>query len=139
MDSLTFNYEPDSVDTVGQLFVRVRTSSFSGYGFVWAEPDYLEDFAAQLEAYPIRAEDAPALSWGLDECQGVDLILSVEIRPADGSGTLRVCVELADMYTPSERVRTSFLTTYSDVQSFRASLAPILAGEEARATLLGRR
>jgi len=139
VDSLTLNYEPDAEDCVGQLFVRVRTASFSGYGFIWAQPEDVQEFAAKLEAYPIDADDPPMLRWGFDDCHGENLILDIKITPADGVGNLLVAVELADMYEPQERVRTSFRTTYSDLQAFREALPPIMRGEEARATLLGRR
>jgi hypothetical protein len=33
----------------------------------------------------------------------------------------------------------SFRTTYSDLKAFQSALLPIVAGEEARATLVGRR
>ncbi len=70
MDSLTLSYEPDPEDCVGQLFARVRTALFPGYGFIWAQPGDLEKFAAKLEAHPLTPDDPPTLRWGYNECQG---------------------------------------------------------------------
>ncbi len=139
MDSLTLNYGPDADDCVGRLFVRVRTASFSGHGFEWAQPEDVEEFAAKLRAYPVDVDDPPRFEWGLDDRKGDNLILRTQITPADGGGGLLVDVELADMYEPHERVRTTFQTTYSELQAFGDALLPIIRGEEARATLLGKR
>jgi hypothetical protein len=124
---------------VGRLFVRVRTACFSGYGSIWAQPEDIGEFATKLGAYPIDADDPPSLRWGLDDCQRDNLILDIKITPADSVGNLLVAVELADMYEPHERVRTSFRTTYSELQAFRDALPAFVRGEEARATLLGKR
>lgn len=138
MNSLSLRFEPDPHDCVGRLFVHVGTGSFSGSGVFWAQAQDLEEFATQLGRYPLSQDDLPTIRWGYNACEAEDLLLFVQVTPFDRVGGLRVAVELADLYDPQNRVRTSFKTTYSDIDRFRAALAPLVRGEEAKATLLGR-
>lgn len=138
MNSLSLRFEPDPEDTVGRLFLHVGAGSFKGAGFHWAQPSDLDAFATALSAFPIPAQQPAVLQLGYNDCEGDDLILGVEITPADGSGHLRVRVEVADMYEQRDRLRVSFQTTYSEVDIFRSSLEHVARKGEGKATLLAR-
>ena len=138
MNSLSLRFEPDPHDCVGRLFVHVGTGSFSGSRFFWAQAQDLEEFATQLGSYPLSPDDLPTIRWGYNAAEGEDLLLFIQLSPSDRVGGVRVAVELAHPYEPENRVRTSFETTYSDIDRFRTALPPLVRGEEAKATLLGR-
>ena len=69
---------------------------------------------------------------------GDDLILSVEISPDNPRGDLRVRAEIADENEPSERLRTSFVTNYPEIENFRLRIAKLLEREADEAVLVGR-
>jgi hypothetical protein len=70
--------------------------------------------------------------------EGDDLIVSIQIAPANSTGDLRVRVELADEGEPSERVRASFVTNYPDLEQFRIAIAMMMDRETDEAVLAGR-
>ena len=70
--------------------------------------------------------------------EGDDLMVSVEIGPDNPRGDLRVRVELADYNEPTERLRTSFLINYPDLEDFRLSIAKLMDRQADEAVLLGR-
>lgn len=70
--------------------------------------------------------------------EGEDLRLKVEIRPANAAGDLTVRAEVADYLTPSQRVQTSLLTNYPDLEAFRSAVAELIARNADIAILRGR-
>jgi hypothetical protein len=138
MNSLSLRFEPEPHDTVGRLFIHVGAASFKGDGFFWAEPHGLEEFAQALAAYPIPADQPAEVRFGYNDCEGDDLIIGIAIAPVDAIGHLRVSVEVADLYQPDNRLSVAFQSTYSEVDTFRNALGPLLDGQEAKATLLAR-
>lgn len=137
MNSLSLRFEPDPEDTVGRLILHVATASFEGSGFQWAQPSDLDTFVTGLSAYPITAEQPAVLHLGYGASEGDDMILGVKIAPANGSGHLLVRVEIADLYE-QDRLCTSFVTTYAEVDIFRRSVELISQRGEGEATLLAR-
>lgn len=69
--------------------------------------------------------------------EGDDLILRLEINPADNCGNLDVRFEIADDYEPRNRVRGSFLTNYPELAAFRVEIAQLMTREVEKAILGG--
>ena len=70
-----------------------------------------------------------------------DLILRIEITPANKTGDFLVRVELADDlhdHGPRDRVRASFLTSYPQLTSFSSDIAKLMDGDVSEAVLTGR-
>ena len=140
---LTFRYRYDGtpqniLDDFGRLDVRVSTACFSGTGGFWVQWQDVKEFGASLGTYPISADAPLAAQWGYNMQEGDDLILKVEIAPANASGDLKVAVEIADDNNRSNRVRTSFTTNYPDLLSFQSQIAQLMTGEIDEAVLSGR-
>jgi len=91
-----------------------------------------------LHTYPISADRPLSAQWGYDMQEEDDLILKVEIIPANARGDLRVGVEIADEHNQTDRVRTSFTTNYPDLVAFQHQIAQLMAGEIDEAVLSGR-
>lgn len=145
MSRLILKYEYDSSffdqkltrDDFGRLSVTVETDRFSGHGGFWVQWQNVKEFGEALAAFPIK-EDAPIVAqWGYNMQKGDDLILLVEIAPADRRGNLRVRFEIADDSAPSDRVKASFLTNYPEVDAFRSDIARLMSNEIEEAVLTG--
>jgi hypothetical protein len=143
MAQLTLSYRYDGtpdliMDDFGRLSVSLETDRFSGRGGFYVQWQDVRDFSERLAAYPIADEAPVAAQWGYDMQEGDDLILRIEIAPANKTGDLIVRVEIADDHAPQNRVRSSFLTNYPDLESFRSGIAALMDGRVAEAALTGR-
>lgn len=138
--SLTFQYDfsSDPNDDFGWLAVKVVGGGFSGKGGFWVQWQDVSEFGESLSAYPIPREAPLAAQWGFNMQEGEDLRLKVEIGPANATGDLTVRTEVADYLTPSQRVQTSFLTNYPDLEAFRSEIGKLMSREAEIATLRGR-
>ncbi len=145
---LSFRYEYDASffaegleaherDDFGWLAIDVTTDRFCGRGGMWVQHQDVRKFGAALSVFPI-AEAAPVVGrWGYNQGQGDDLILGLEVAPADKRGNLIVRFEIADSWTPAERVRASFLTNYPDIATFCGEIELLMDGKLQEAVLLG--
>lgn len=146
MSLLTFRYKYDDSffdpkltrDDFGRLSVSATTDRFSGKGGFWVQWQDVRDFGEALATFPISSDAPIVAQWGYDDRKGDDLILGVEIAPANPRGDLIVRFEIADDYEKRERVRGSFLTNYPDLITFRLELDKLMDGEVAEAVLQGR-
>ncbi|KPF48238.1 hypothetical protein IP65_20695 [Novosphingobium sp. AAP1] len=146
MSRLTLQYQYDSSffdankprDDFGRLSVAVETERFSGEGGFWVQWQDVKEFGEALDAFPITAEKPIAVQWGFNMQEGDDLVLRLEIAPANRRGDLLVRFEIADDYEPQNRVRGRFLTNYPDLDAFRAGIKLLMSGEAAEAVLVGR-
>jgi hypothetical protein len=142
-----YRYDPSffdpklAPDDFGRISVAVVTERVSGSGGFWVQWQDVRDFGERLAAYPLSS-DAPVIGqWGYEMQEGEDLILRIEITPANKTGDLRVCVEIADDIQdqgPPDRVRCSFITNYPELGAFRSDIAKLLDGEVSEAVLTGR-
>jgi hypothetical protein len=124
MSRLEIGYEHASDDGLGRLTVAVETQGFSGAGGFWAQPSQLEGLARRLEPYPL-VSDPVIERWGFDSCEGEDVVVGLEVKPADGLGNLLVIVEIADEYDSRRRLRTDFRTSYMELGRFRDELVDV--------------
>ncbi len=146
MSRLALRYEYDAGfldptltrDDFGRLSISVITDYFSGCGGFWVQWQDVKEFGESLATYPIEASAPLIAQWGYDMQEGDDVILRVEIAPANGRGDLIVLVEIANEHEQRERVRTSFLTNYPDLEAFRAEVAKLIEREIEEAVLSGR-
>ena len=138
MSELAFRYRFDDDDDFGRLYVTVTTDKFSGRGGFWVQWRDVREFGESLSTYPIKADAPLSASWGYEMQEGDDLVVSLEIAPANATGDLRVRVELADEDERSERVRTSFVTNYPDLEQFRIAIGALMDRETDEAVLAGR-
>lgn len=144
MSKLAFRYQYDPsnidralVDAFGYLEVVVETSDFSGRGGFWVQWKDVIEFGEALAAYPIT-DDSPIVGqWGYEMQQGDDLILRIEVKPANLRGDLAVLYEVADMHEAGNRVRGSFLTNYPQLAEFRAAIIELMDREIDEAVLTG--
>jgi hypothetical protein len=137
-DSSFFNSKPDEIrDDFGRLSVRVETDHFSGKGGFWVQWQEVREFGEALKDYPIRQDRPVVVQWGFDMQEGDDLILRLEIAPADKRGNLAVRFEIADDYDPRQRVRGSFLTNYPDLAAFQVGIAQLIDRKVDEAILSG--
>jgi len=146
MSSLTFRYEFNPSffdpklprDDFGRLTVSAQTAHFSATGGFWVQWQDIAEFGQSLGVFPIP-KDAPIVAqWGLDQLEGDDLILRIEIAPANRRGDLAVRFEIADDYEPQERVRASFRTNYPELTAFRDDIAKLVKNEIQEAVLVGK-
>jgi hypothetical protein len=138
MSQLTLRYHFDETDDFGWLDVAVTTEKFSGRGGFWVQWQDVKEFGEKLSTYPIK-DDAPlSAAWGYEMHEGDDLIVSIQIAPANATGNLRVRVELADEDERSERLRTSFVTNYPDLEQLRVAIAALMDRKTDEAVLGGR-
>lgn len=136
MSQLVLRYDFDAAD--GWLDVAVTSAKFSGQGGFWVREQDVREFGERLSTYPIRPEAPLAAAWGYEMLEGDDLVVGVEIVPANPRGDLLVRVELADHMEPTERVRTSFLTNYPELDRFRTAIASLMERTTDEAVLSGR-
>src|SRR5262245_53706859 len=117
MKQLTLRYEFDAKDDFGWLDVDVRTERFSGRGGFWVQWQDVEEFGQSLRTDPVQADAALRGAWRFEPWEGDALIVRIEVAPANARGDLKVDVEVADHIEPAERVRTSFLTNYPQLEA----------------------
>jgi hypothetical protein len=138
MTRLTLRYQYDETDDFGRLEVEVRTNKFSGKGGFWVQWQDVKELGERLSAYPIPPDAPLAASWGYNMHEGDDLIVGIQIAPENSTGDLRVRVDLADEHEQSQRLRTSFITTYPDLEAFQIGIAALMERRSDEATLAGR-
>lgn len=146
MSDLTFQYDHDPSffdknadrDDFGRLTLSVNTEQFSGRGSFWVQWQDLADFGNSLSTFPITQEAPLGARWGLLGAEGYNLALGVTIAPANATGDLRVTVEIGEHGSKNrDRLRTSFLTNYPDIERFRRSLGQLMDGKTEQAVLHG--
>ena len=134
MGQLSFSVTPDG-DGVWQVHAHLETETFSGRGWSWGSPESFSDFADQLSAYPIRADEPPRLQLAYGMGDGDDLRLAVEVRPVGSLGTLEVRVEIADPDDPSCRLKAKLMTSYAAIDRLVPQLRSLAAGARKDAVL----
>ena len=140
---LTYRYDgtPKRIlDDFGRLSVSVNTERFSGRGGFWVQWQDVREFGERLTTYPITVSMPVVAQWGYDMQEGEDLILRIEVAPANMTGDLSIYVEIADDthdQGPRERVRCSFLTNYPQVEGFSSAIAKLMDGDTSEAILAG--
>ena len=135
---LRYTFDRDPGDDFGWLDVAVETPRFSGHAGFWVQWQDVEEFGNSLSTYPI-SESAPlAAAWGFEPWEGEALVISLQIAPANLAGDLKVRVEIADQHALSERLRTSFITDYSELEPFRIGIERLIKRQSKEAVLLGR-
>lgn len=97
----------------------------------------VKEFGEALATYPIKSDSPVAIQWGFDVQEGDDLILRVEIAPANKRGDLIARIEIADEREPQQRVRASFTTNYPQLETFRVEIARLMNNEIGEAVLTG--
>jgi len=97
----------------------------------------VREFGEALAAFPITNDSPVVVQWGFNKQEGDDLILRIEIAPANPRGDLVVRFEISDDYEPRERARASFLTNYPDVEAFRSDIAALMDRKLDEAVLRG--
>jgi len=145
MKRLTFRYQYDASfldlnqtrDDFGRLSVTVATDSFSGRGGFWVQWQDVKEFGNALGTFPITAEHPVVVEWGFNMLEGDDLILRVEIKPANSRGDLAVGFVVSDDHHPECRVRGWFLTNYPDLEAFQHSIARLMNRDVEEAILTG--
>jgi len=146
MSKLTLRYQYDTsffdpnqpTDDFGRLSVAVETERFSGKGGFWVQWQDVKEFGEALSPFPIAADKPIVAQWGFGVLEDDDLILHLEVVPANKRGDLAVRFEIADDLEPNNRVRGSFVTNYPDLEVFRLTIARLMDGEEEDAFLTGR-
>jgi len=138
MSKLALRYRFDDADDFGWLDVAITTDRFSGRGGFWVQWQDVREFGEKLSTYPIQPDAPLSAAWGYDTLKGDDLMVSIEIKPANATGDVRVRVELTDNTEPSERVRTSFLTNYPELEQFRIAITSLMDRNSDEAVLSGR-
>lgn len=146
MSKLTLRYQYDAsffdpkqpTDDFGRLSIDVETDRFSGKGGFWVQWQDVKEFGEALNAYPITTEHPIAAQWGYNMLEGEDLILRLEIAPANKRGDLAVRFEIADDRERNCRLRGRFTTNYPDLDAFRTGIARLIAREAVEAILIGR-
>lgn len=145
MSKLTIAYKYDASffdkkltrDDFGWLSVAVETDRFSGKGGFWVQWQDVKEFGEALGSFPISEDHPITVQWGFDMQEGDDLILRLEVAPADKRGNLAVRFEVADYVEPRSRARGAFLTNYPDLDAFRFQIARLMDGEIENAILNG--
>jgi hypothetical protein len=145
MNKLTLTYKHDASffdpkltrDDFGRLSISVETERFSGNGGFWVQWQDVKEFGEALGRYPIPEGEPITAQWGFEMQEGDDLILRLEIVPADVRGNLSIRFEIADDFEPHNRLRGSFLTNYSDLDAFRIGIAHVMGNEAGEAILRG--
>ena len=137
MSSLTVTYQHSLDDDFGRLRLALATEDFSGRGGFWVQWQDVEEFAASLGAYPLPVASPPIAQWGFEKLEGDDLIIGLEVKPADTRGTLLVSVEVADDFEPRRRLRANFTTHYPQLEAFQQALMKVMRREAEEAVLTG--
>jgi hypothetical protein len=146
MSQLAFSYKYDAGffdakldrDDFGWLAVSMSSDHFQGRGGFWVQWQDVREFGEALAAFSI-SPDAPIVAqWGYNAQEGEDLIIRVEIAPADLRGNLRVSFGIADLHETQNRLRSAFLTNHPDVLAFSRQVAELMDGKLIEAILQGR-
>lgn len=142
--TLRYDYDPSFFnkdafrDDFGKLTMSVTTERFSGHGSFWVQWQDVAEFGNSLATFPIGPDAPLGAKWGILDGQGDNLALGVTIAPANSTGDLRVTVEIGEHGSRNgDRLRTSFLANYPDIDRFRRSLAQLMDGTIERAVLQG--
>lgn len=140
--SLGYQFSSDPSDDFGWLDVKVVGEKFSGHGGFWVQWQDVKEFGEELSAYPISPETPIKAAWGYEPWEGDSLVVSVEVAPADRRGNLTVQVWLRDYVdigdgAPQNCVRTTFRTSYPEIESFRDAIADLMNGKAKEAVLFG--
>lgn len=138
MSQLTLRYRFDDTDDFGWLDVAVTSEDFSGRGGFWVQWQDVKEFGERLSTYPLDANEPVRASWGYGMHEADELIVGLEIAPANPKGDLRVRVELNEDHGGWGRVRASFETNYPDLEAFRLAIASMMDRKAKEATLRGR-
>jgi hypothetical protein len=107
MSKLALRYRFDDTDDFGRLDVVVTTDKFSGRGGFWVPWQDVTEFGDKLSTYPIEADAPLSVACGYEMHEGDDLIVSIQIAPANSTGDLRVRVELADERNDASNARST--------------------------------
>ncbi|WP_395390981.1 hypothetical protein WBP07_10510 [Novosphingobium sp. BL-8A] len=145
MNKLTLRYRYDSSffdaaevrDDFGRLSIDVRTDRFSGTGAFWVQWQDVKQFGEALSAFPIATGSPIVAQWGCNRQEGDDLILRLEIAPANSRGELAVRFVVADDLAPHNRVMGEFLTSYAELDTFRIGIERLMNHEADQAVLEG--
>ena len=136
--TLRYEFTNDPADDFGWLALEVVGDGFAGRGGFWVQWQDIAEFGESLSTYPIPADAPLKVQWGFEMQEGEDLRLSIEVGPANATGDLYVQGEVADYNNPKQRVRTSFLTNYPELEAFRVSIAKLMNRTANEASLSGR-
>lgn len=141
--TLRYRYDPSYFDNrltrddFGRLSVTAETKLFSGKGGFWVQWQDVAEFGEALRRFPITANEPISVQWGFEMQEGDDLILRMEVCPADKRGNLLIKFELADDYEPQDRIRGHFVTNYPDLSRFSDEIARLMSNEVEEAVLHG--
>jgi hypothetical protein len=69
MPRLTSKYERNPTDCDGRLFLRADGESFSGRGYIRAEPEPIERFAMEAGGNPLTNEHPARLRLGYNDLE----------------------------------------------------------------------
>ncbi|RQW44107.1 hypothetical protein [Novosphingobium sp. LASN5T] len=97
----------------------------------------LKKFGEALATYPIEPDSPIKAQWGFNMLEGDDLILGIEIAPANKRGDLIARIEVAYDREPQQRVRASFMTNYPQLETFGAEIAGLMNAGFGEAVLTG--
>ena len=137
MKQLTLRYEFAADDDFGWLDVEVGTDKFWGRAGFWVQWQDVEEFGQSLRTYPIRGDAPLRGAWGYEPWEGGSLIVRIEVAPANSTGDLKVDVEVADQFEQKERVRTSLMTNYPQLEAFSESIEKLMKRRATEAVLVG--
>lgn len=104
--TLRYRYDPSFfdpkrlADDFGRLSIDVETDRFSGKGGFWVQWQDVKEFGEALSTFPITPDHPIVAQWGYEMQNGDDLILRLEIAPANTRGDLAVRFEIADEHEP---------------------------------------
>ena len=141
--ALRYKYDPSyfddklATDDFGWLSVFVEAGKFKGEGGFWVQWQDVVEFGESLDRYPMAQGSAISIQWGYDKQEGDDLIVRLQISPSGSRGELTASVEIADYDDNSQRLITSYRTTYAAVDLFRGDIAKLMKREIEEAVLFG--
>ena len=124
-------------DDFGWLSVIVETASFKGESGFWVQWQDVVEFGQSLDRYPIELGSPISIQWGYNKQEGDDLIVRMQISPRGSRGELTASIEIADYDDNSQRLITSYRTTYAAVDLFKGDIAKLMKREIDEAVLLG--
>lgn len=145
MDKLVLSYQFDPSyfdekldrDDFGRLSLRVETERFIGRGGFWVQWQDVVEFGERLSVYPIKAGNPVIAQWGYERQEMEDLIIRISIEAKNKTGDLQVLVVIADDYSPSQRLSTTFRSGYVALDLFRRDIAKLMNREIEEAVLHG--
>ncbi|PZT84727.1 MAG: hypothetical protein DI637_13355 [Citromicrobium sp.] len=124
-------------DDFGWLSVIVETASFKGKSGFWVQWQDVAEFGESLDRYLIEQDSPISIQWGYNKQEGDDLIVRLQISTKDSRGALTASVEIADYDNNSQRLITSYRTTYAAVDLFKNDIAKLMKREIDETVLLG--